>query len=149
MVLGLTGWIWLVVGDLLSGRDDYLRLPAGLPEPKVWMGSLYDTVHRVVPALLSGGLLAPAIVWGAGALVLPLALRRPAFAGRIFLILAWAVAVPLLVGAVLTAFPAGGSLSPAQAALGALACSALILIVDTLRDPRKCIKSSDTKAGLA
>lgn len=149
LALGLTGWIWLIVGDLLSGQNGYVQLPASLPEPRVWMGSLYDTVHRVLPALLSVGLLAPAIIWAAAALVLPLALRGRALSGRILLIVAWAAAAPLLVGAVLTAFPTGGSLPAAQGALGALACLALVLIAGALREVQRNVGSADTRAGLA
>jgi hypothetical protein len=149
VVLGLTGWVWLIMGDLLSGRDGYVHLPAGLRDPTAWMGSLHDTVHHVLPTVVSVGLLAPALVWAAGALVLPLVLRSPVLGARIFLILGWAAAVPLLTGAVLSAFPAGGSLSAAQAALGGLACLALLLIVGALRDVHESIGSSDTRAGLA
>lgn len=148
-MLGLTGWIWLVVGDVLTGRGGYVRLPVDLPAPRVWMGSLYDTVHQVLPALLSGGLLAPAVIWAGGALLLPLVIGTGKLPRRIPLLVGWAAAVPLLAAAVLAIFRTGATLVPAQAAVGGLACMALALVVGALHGVRQSIGSSDRRPGLA
>lgn len=148
-MLGLTGWTWLLVGNLLSGRGDYVRLPAGVPPPRVWTASVYDTVHQVLPVLLSGGLLAPAIVWAGGAVVMPWAIRSGTLSRRVFLLLGWALAIPLLTAAVLSALRTGASLVPAQAAVGALGCLALVLVARALHLARHSVGSSDSRAGLA
>jgi hypothetical protein len=146
--LGFTGWTSLLAGELLSGHAEYVRLPADVPGARMWMGSLYGTVHHVLPVMLSGGLLAPAIVWGGAALVLPPAMGIKAFPRKVVLC-AWAAATTLLAAAVLAILGSGASLVGAQAALGALACLALALVAAALRDVRDGIGSSDSRAGLA
>lgn len=147
--LGATGWTWLLVGDLLAGRADYVRLPASIPGTRVWMGSLYETVHRLLPALLSGGFLVPAIVWAGGALVLPWVSRRPTTGQRVLVLAVWAGMTPLLSAAVLAAEGAGGSLIGAQAAIGGLASLALASAVNALWSARNRIGSPDSRPGLA
>jgi serine/threonine protein kinase len=147
--LGLTGWTWLLTGDLLSGRADYVRLPSSIPGARVWMGSLHETVHRLLPALLSGGLAAPAVVWAGGALVLPWVARRPAVSQRVLVLAVWAGTVPLLSAAVLGAEGTGASLIPAQAVVGGVTCLALAGAFHVLWAARNRIGSPDRRAGLA
>ena len=149
VTLGLTGWAWLLAGDLLAGRAGYLRLPAAVPGRRVWMGSLYDAVHGLFPALLSGGLLTPAIVWAGGALVLPWIADQVTLGQKVVVSAAWAAAIPLLSAAVLAAQGTGAALIPAQAALGGLGCLALTVAFQVLWSARRGIASSDSGAGLA
>jgi eukaryotic-like serine/threonine-protein kinase len=147
--LGFTGWTSLVAGALLTGRVGYVRVPSGVPGNKMWMGSLYDTVHHVLPRLLSVGLLAPAIVWAAAALALPSVIGGQGLTRRIVVLCVWAAAAPVFTAAVLGILGTGASLATAQAALGALAALALALVVGALQDARRSIGSSDSRAGLA
>jgi serine/threonine protein kinase len=131
-VLGAAGWLWLVVGGFLTGQGAYLRLPSGTPAPRLWMPSLYDTVHQVLDPLLHSGILAPALIWAVGALVLPWIAAAPArrrepgaWLVRLGLVAGWAGAVALLTNGVLAVAAPGTRIPTAQAILGALACGAM------------------------
>jgi hypothetical protein len=130
VILGAAGWLWLVVGGLLTGGVSYVRLGPGTPAPSVWMPSLYDTVHRVLDPLISSGILAPALVWGAGALVLPLISERPSgpahdggWIVRLGLLLGWAAAIALLTNGVLATLAPAVRMSAGETVLGAFACA--------------------------
>jgi hypothetical protein len=132
LVLGALGWLWLVTGAFLAGQAGYVRLPAQTPPPRVWMPSLYDTVHQVLHQLVYSGILAPALVWGAGALVLPWVTARPAGghepARRIVrgaLLLAWAATVALLTRGLLSAVDPGAGIRSGELVVGALVCAVL------------------------
>lgn len=139
MVLGAAGWLWLVVGGFLSGQMTYVRPSPPIPPPRAWMPSLDGAVHQALHPLLYSGILAPALVWAAGALVLPV-IARPiarggsprAWAARGCLLLAWAGAVVLLTAGVLAAVAPSVTIRSGPALLGTFTAA----LVAGLRWPR-------------
>jgi hypothetical protein len=130
LILGAAGWLWLVVGAFLTGQAGYVRLPAQATPPRVWMPSLYDTVHELTHQLLSSGILVPGLAWGAGALVLPwinARVPRPRQPGdwvvRGALLLAWAATVALLTHGLLAAAAPRVKMESDEVILGVLACA--------------------------
>ncbi len=137
LTLALSGWVWLLAGELLTGQNAYVRLAPGVQGPRLWTSSLTGAVHEVLRALVSGGLLAPGIVWAGAALILPSVIRRGAWADRLFFLVLWAAAIPLLGAAMLSALRTGASLLAAQAALGAVGCVVLAAVTGALGDARQ------------
>jgi eukaryotic-like serine/threonine-protein kinase len=125
LALGGAGWLWLVAGELLVGNGVYLRLPHSLPRPAAWTPSLYDTYHQVLHPVILSGLLAPALVWGLAAVLLPRADRR---SHRLAAGLVWGLLVAALTEGLLAALPTGAALHPLPAVLGALACAVLAAV---------------------
>ena len=79
-VLGALGYWWLTLAEpLLAGSSSGSRLwlgaPAGTPSRAVWEGSLDSTAAHVLGPSLTFGVLFGAILWGAGAAVLPWIVR--------------------------------------------------------------------------
>lgn len=155
MILGAAGWLWLVVGGFLSGQMTYVRASPSVPLPSAWMPSLHGAVDQVLHPLLYSGILVPAFVWAAGALVLP-AVTRPDRAGRprsrgarVALPLIWAGAVVLLTAGVLATAAPSVTIRFGPALLGAFS-GALVAGLGRppgLRRPR--VSGSDSGPGLA
>jgi eukaryotic-like serine/threonine-protein kinase len=99
--LAAAGFVWVAIGELLSGDSLLFGLPDGAQPRGEWEGSISAAASDALGPLLSGPALAPAVVWAAFAAALPLVIR-----GR------W-LAVDLLGAAVWTA-----GLVLAHAALG-------------------------------
>ena len=69
------GFLWLALGELLSGKSLLFGVPDGaLPRPR-WEGSISAAASDALGPLVSGPALLPALVWAGFALVLPLLLR--------------------------------------------------------------------------
>lgn len=155
-VLGATGWLWLVVGGFLSGQLAYVRPSPRVPSPRIWMSSLDSAVHQVLHPLLYSGILAPALVWAAGALVLPIIAARVAAPGhprawavRGALLLAWAGVLVLLTAGVLAVAAPSVTIGSGPALLGTFS-TALVAGLPWLRGrPRPRVSSSDAGPGLA
>jgi serine/threonine protein kinase len=132
LILGGTGWLWLVAGETLSGSGLYFTLPSPIPPPHIWTASLYTTFHEVIHTVISSGLLVPALVWGLGAVLLPHA-DRPG--RRAAAVLVWALVLTGLTGGLLGALHTGAALRPLPAILGALACAVLVAIPEGALGP--------------
>ncbi len=156
IVLGAAGWLWLIVGGLLSGQMTYVRLSPATPQARVWMPSLHDTVHQVLHPLLFSGVLAPAVVWAAGALVLPVIRARGERAGGpgawvapVALLLAWAGAIVLASAGVLAVAAPGLTIRSGPALLGTFSCALAAGLGWPVGRRRAGVSSSDARAGLA
>jgi hypothetical protein len=156
MVLGAAGWLWLIVGGLLSGQMTYVRLSPAIPPPRIWMPSLHDTVDQVLHPLLYSGVLAPAVVWAAAALVLPAIGARgdradgpSAWVARVALLLAWAVAIVLATAGVLAAVAPGLTIRSGPALLGTFSCALAACLGWPVGTRRAGVSGSDAGPGLA
>jgi eukaryotic-like serine/threonine-protein kinase len=101
--LAAAGFLWLAIGELLSGDGLLFGVPDGALPRADWQGSISAAASDALGPLVSGPALAPAFVWAAFAALLPLVVR-----GR------WLVVDLLAAGAWAT------GLSAAHAALGDL-----------------------------
>ena len=71
--LGAAGFLWLALGEVLTGKDLLFGIPDGAHRVD-WEGRSARRVRCARP-LLSGPSLAPAVVWAAFAMLLPLVVR--------------------------------------------------------------------------
>jgi hypothetical protein len=108
--LGATGWVWLLIASPLTGQTLYVRAPAKPPPAALWMSSLEVTGQHVLLPLLNLSLLAPAVIWGLGAMVMPLVGRGRGLAPTLVLVTIWAVLVLVGTGLVMNAGPGAHAL---------------------------------------
>ncbi|MEA2378092.1 MAG: eukaryotic-like serine/threonine-protein kinase [Thermoleophilaceae bacterium] len=73
--LGAAGFLWLALGELISGRDLLFGVSDGTLPRADWQGSISAAGSDALAPLLSGPALAPAVVWAAFAMLLPLLVR--------------------------------------------------------------------------
>lgn len=69
-VLGASGYLWLVAGGLLAGRELYW-LPAKLPRAHAWLTDPGGLIHAVLVPLSHSRGLAGALVWALAAALAP------------------------------------------------------------------------------
>lgn len=139
--LGALGYWWLILaGPLLAGGRAGARLwlepSAGMPPRAVWEGSLGSSATHVVGPALTTGVLFGAILWAAGAAVLPWIVRGVGALLDTLAAVAWSAA---LLAATLY-FDAGLSATaplphPRGAVLGALLGAAIAVAARALRGP--------------
>jgi serine/threonine protein kinase len=148
--LGFTGWLWLVIAEPLAGAHLYLGSPHGTPRPSDWTGSLHRAIHDVLGPMISSGVLAPAVVWAAAALVLPWVVRGRSAALDLVRVVAWSAALVSATSAAV-AFASGttGHPTPRGAVLGALAAVAVALFPTALGLERKRRQSRAARSRLA
>jgi serine/threonine protein kinase len=145
--LGALGWVWLLLAGVIAGRVLYLPHIPGMPDPHVWMGSPPETAGHLLPTLASTGVLAPALVWAAAAVVLPWLVRGRTPALDIVRVLMWAAVVVAATGAAVTAVhgsdPVGAAPSAAVGAAGSVVVALAPLGVGMWRE---ALRSSRTAA---
>jgi hypothetical protein len=73
--LGAAGFLWLAIGEVLTGRSFLFGVPDGALPRADWEGSISAAASDALGPLLSGPALAPALVWAAFAMALPLVVR--------------------------------------------------------------------------
>jgi hypothetical protein len=73
--LAAAGFLWLAIGELLTGRELLFGVPDGALPRVEWEGSISAAAGDALAPLLSGPALAPAVVWAAFAMLLPLVVR--------------------------------------------------------------------------
>ncbi len=156
VILGATGWLWLIVGGLLSGQMTYVKPSPAIPPPRTWMPSLHDAVHQVLHPLLYSGILAPALVWGAAALVLPaIGARRDRVQGAWgwvasgALFLGWAGALGLLTTGVLGAVAPNVTIRTGPVLLGTFSAALAAGLGASLGRRRPGTSGSEPGPGLA
>jgi eukaryotic-like serine/threonine-protein kinase len=145
--LGALGWVWLLLAAPLAGSVLYLPHVPGVPPPAVWTGSLYETVHHLLPALVTTGVLAPALVWAAGAAVLPLLVTGRADALDTVRVVIWAAVVASSTGVAIAAVHGSDPVGAApRAAMGAVASAAIALAPTGVRMWRRALRSGSSQA---
>jgi eukaryotic-like serine/threonine-protein kinase len=73
--LAAAGFIWLAVGEVVTGESLLFGLPDGALPRGDWEGSISAAASDALGPLVSGPALAPAAVWAAFAVLLPLVIR--------------------------------------------------------------------------
>ena len=73
--LAAAGFIWLALGEVLTGETLLFGVPDGALARGDWEGSISAAASDALGPLVSGPALAPAAVWAAFALLLPLVVR--------------------------------------------------------------------------
>jgi eukaryotic-like serine/threonine-protein kinase len=139
--LGALGYWWLILAEpLLAGDSAAARLwlgpPAGMPSRTVWEGSLDSAAAHVVGPALTLGVLLGAVLWAAGAVVLPWVVRGSNAVLDTITAVAWSAALL----AVTPYFDAGLSpgavlAHPRGAVLGAILGAVIAVAARALRGP--------------
>jgi eukaryotic-like serine/threonine-protein kinase len=73
--LAAAGLLWLALGELLTGETLLFGVPEGALPRGDWEGSISASASDALSPLVSGPALAPAAVWAAFAVLLPLVVR--------------------------------------------------------------------------
>jgi eukaryotic-like serine/threonine-protein kinase len=73
--LAAAGFLWLALGEVLTGETLLFGVPEGALPRGDWEGSISAAASDALGPLVSGPALAPAAVWAAFALLIPLVVR--------------------------------------------------------------------------
>jgi hypothetical protein len=136
--LGAAGFLWLATGEVLTGRSLLFGIPDGALPRADWEGSISAAASDALGPLLSGPSLAPAVVWAAFAVALPLVVRGRWLAVDLLGASAWAaglLAVHVALGDTLAATTALDE--PRGAAAGAIGAAVLAVAVAQMRPSKE------------
>jgi hypothetical protein len=100
------------------------------------MTSLQQAADHVLTPLVSSGMIACALVWGAAAVVLPLLVTRRPFPVALVLVTVWSAMVVSAIATFLGVNHSRGAGMPATAVLGAIAGAIVALAPAALRSWR-------------
>jgi hypothetical protein len=100
------------------------------------MTSLQQAADHVLTPLVSSGMIACALVWGAAAVVLPLLVTRRPFPVSLVLVTVWSAMVVSAIATFLGVNHSRGAGMPATAVLGAIAGAIVALAPAALRSWR-------------
>ena len=139
--LGALGYWWLILAEpLLAGHSPGARLwlgpPDGMPSPAVWQGSLDSAATHVVGPALTVGVLFGAILWGAGAVVLPWIVRGGSALRDTLAAVLWSAVLLAATPYFDDGLSGGASLPhPRGAVLAAILAAAIAIAARALRGP--------------
>jgi len=134
--LGAAGFLWLALAEVLTGKDLLFGIPDGTHPRVEWEGSISSAASDALGPLLSGPSLAPAVVWAAFAMLLPLLVRGRWLAMDLAGAGLWAaglVAAHAALGDMLAATTALGE--PRGAVSGAIGAAFLVVAVSQMVPP--------------
>ncbi len=95
LVLGALGYWWLMLAQPLLSPRLWFGAISGTPARAVWEGSIQSTATHVIGPLLTLAVLAGALLWGVGALLLPLLVRGRSAVLDLIAAALWSVAIVL------------------------------------------------------
>ncbi len=145
--VGALGWMWLLAAGAIAGRVLYLPRIPGAPGLDVWAGSLPETVHHLLPAPLSAGAVAPALVWGLGAAVVPWLVCGRSAAADFVRVVVWAAILVSATGVAIAVTHGAGRVGAApDAVIGAIAGAALALAPLAMKLWREALRSGGSRA---
>jgi hypothetical protein len=134
--LGALGFLWLATAEVLTGRSLLYGVADGTQAPKRWDGSFARAAEHAIYPAISGPALAPAVVFAAAAVVLPLAVRGRSFTFDAILATVWAAGLVAALHATDTLLSPTVRLASARGATaGALLGAALAVAVAHVRAP--------------
>jgi hypothetical protein len=140
-LLGALGYWWLALAEpLLGGGSGGVRLwlatPVTSPPRAVWEGSLSSAATHVIAPTLTTGLLFGAVLWAAGAAVLPLIVRGSHAILDTLAAVVWSTALLAATPYFDSGLSAGAVLpQPRGLVLGAIAGAAVAVAGRALRGP--------------
>jgi hypothetical protein len=133
--LAATGFVWLAVTEVLSGRDMLFGAADGTLARARWEGSATSAASDALAPLLSTPALAPALVWAAFALVLPLLARGRWAAVDLAVGALWAIGLVVAHDALGDLMSTATDLQTARGAVAGAALGALVAVTAILLVP--------------
>ncbi|HEX5910637.1 MAG TPA: hypothetical protein VFY44_09105, partial [Thermoleophilaceae bacterium] len=133
--LAAAGFVWLAVAEVLSGRDLLFGVADGTLARARWEGSGTAALTDAIGPLLTSAALAPALVWAAFAVVLPLVARGRWAAVDLLVGTAWAVGLVLAHDWLGQLMSTGAGLQTARGAVAGAALGALVAVTAILLAP--------------
>jgi hypothetical protein len=124
--LAAAGFLWLAIGELLTGRELLFGVPDGALPRAEWEGSISAAAGDALAPLLSGPALAPAVVWAGFAMLLPLVVRGRWLAVDLVGAGAWAAGLLVAHAALADMLAATTALDEARGALAGAIGAALV-----------------------
>ncbi|HEY1590354.1 MAG TPA: serine/threonine-protein kinase [Solirubrobacteraceae bacterium] len=147
--LGATGWIMLVVANVLGTSALYMNLGHTIAARPVWEPSLSETFSHVISPVATAGVLAPAVVWALAAVLLPWTTFMRPLAVQLVLVTVWTAATASATTIFLHAGHARTLLTPGAAVLGAIAAGVVALAPSVAEAFRASRTAGNTPIGLA
>jgi hypothetical protein len=136
--LAASGFLWLALAEVLTGHDYLFGIADGTLQRADWQESISAAASDGLGPLLSGPALAPAVVWAAFAVLLPLLVRGRWLALDVLGAGLWAVALTVTLtamGDMLAATTALGE--PRGAAAGAFLAGVIAVAAAHMRAPEE------------
>jgi eukaryotic-like serine/threonine-protein kinase len=134
--LAALGFWWLALAEPLAARRLWEGPAAGLPARAAWEGSLSSAATHTIAPIFTLALLAGAVVWAAGAAILPVLVRGRNAALDVVAAVAWMVALLAAPAPILHVLDPGlASATPRGALLGAALGCAVAICARALRGP--------------
>lgn len=133
--LAAAGFLWLAVTEVVTGRDLLFGTAPGTMARARYAGSVGHAAADALWPLVSSGALAPALVWMAFAVVLPLVARGRWAALDLAVGVAWTIGLVAAHGYLSQILASGSGLQPARGAVAGAALGALVAITAILLTP--------------
>jgi hypothetical protein len=134
--LGAAGFLWLVVGEVLTGKSFLFGVPDGVVPAFDWRGSAGDALDNALYPLVSSPALAPIVVFAALAALLPLVVRGRYIAVDLLGAAMWAAGLAAALFALGDVLAATTALSqPRGAAAGAVLGGLVAVAAAAMREP--------------
>ena len=134
--LGAAGFLWLAIGELITGRDLLFGVPDGALPRADWEGSISAAASDALGPLLSGPALAPAVVWAVFAMLLPLVVRGRWLAVDLLGAGLWAAGLVIAQAALGDMLAATTALDQARGAVaGAIGAALVVVAVSQMAPP--------------
>ena len=133
--LAAAGFLWLAVAEILAEDQLLFGTADGTVARARWEGSLVDAASDALLPLISSPALAPAFVWAAFAVALPLFVRGRWAAIDLLAGAAWAAALILAHGALGDLLAATTELERARGVVAGAALGGLVAVTMTLIAP--------------
>jgi hypothetical protein len=133
--LALAGFLWLAVAEILTGRELLFGSADGTLARTEWQDSVVDASREALGPLVSSPALAPAVVWVAFAVVLPLLVRGRYAPLDLVAACVWAAGLVAAHGALGDLLAATTELDQARGAVAGACLGAVVVLSATLLAP--------------
>lgn len=133
--LGMAGFVWLAVAEVATGRELLFGVADGTLGRGEWETSALDAADNALQPLVTSPALAPAVVWGAFALVLGFAVRGRWAILDLLLGVAWVLGLIAAHGALGDLLTATTELEDARGAVAGAALGGLVAVTAILMAP--------------
>jgi hypothetical protein len=133
--LAASGFVWLAATEVLSGRELLFGAAQDTLVRARWEGSAVRALEDAVVPLVSSPALAPALVWAAFAVALPLLVRGRWAAADLFMAALWAAGLVIAHDSLGTMLAATSELERARGAVAGACLGALVAVTASLLAP--------------